>query len=131
MPTLDSQIRLIVAGDDILIRRTIDRSATGFASGVTITQAWLTVKADIDDADPGLFQKSITTTNVTGTGQIENDGTGDVDMVIRFDLVPADTIAIGRILRHFDIQVKTDGGLVYTPESGRIVCEPQATITTT
>ncbi len=121
MPTLDSSIDQIVVADDISIRRTIDFSLSGFQAGTTITNAWLTVKANITDADPGLFQKAVTTTDVPGTGQIENNGTGDVNMVVRFDLLPVDTTAIGaRDLRRFDIQVKTSGGKIFTPESGLI-----------
>ena len=120
MPTLDSQIRDIVIGDDVSIRRTIDRIASGFVAGTTITNAFLTIKAAIDDADPGLVQKAITTTDVPGTGEIENDGAGDVDMIVRFDLVPADTLVISTPLRSFDIQVCTAGGKTYTPEKGEI-----------
>ena len=127
MPTLDSQIRDIVKGDDISLRRTIDFTATGFDAGTTITDAWLTVKASIADADPGLVRKQITTTDVPGTGQIEDDGTGDVDMVVRFDLLPADTLAIDTILRHFDVQVKTASGKIYTPEKGRIAATQEIT----
>jgi len=127
MPTLDSQLRDIVMGDDISIRRTIDRAQSGFQAGVTITNAWFTVKAELADADPGLVQKDVTTTDVPGTGQIENDGTGDVNMVVRFDLLPADTVAIDTLLRHFDIQVKTNGGQIYTPEAGGIAATREVT----
>ncbi len=119
MPTLDSKIDDIVVGDDLSIRRTIDFGLTGFPTGTTIDKAWLTVKSAIGDVDPGIFQKVITTTDVPGTGEIENDGTGDVNMVIRFDLIPANTQSIGPTLaRFFDIQLKTDGGQIYTPEKG-------------
>lgn len=127
MPDLDSQVRGIVAGDDISLRRTIGFTATGFETGVTIDEAWLTIKTAEADADPGLVQKIITTTDVPGTGEIETDGTGDVDMVVRFDLEPADTVLIGSVLRFFDIQVKTAGGLIYTPEKGRITTTSQVT----
>ena len=129
MPTLDSRIRDIVIGDDISIRRTIDRVTSEFPTGATITNAWLTCKANLTDTDPGLFQKAITTTDVPGTGQIEDDGTGDVNMVVRFDLLPANTVAIGTQLREFDIQVKTNGGLIYTPERGNISGVEQVTAT--
>lgn len=129
MPTLDSRIDDVVVGDDLTIRRTIGFALTGFPTGTTINKAWLTVKAAIGDADPGLFQKAVTTSDVVGTGQIENDGTGDVDMVVRFDLLPANTTAIGPTkLREFDIQVKTAGGQVYTPERGQISGIDEVTI---
>lgn len=121
MPTLNSRIADIVVGDDFSIRRTIDRTLSEFEAGTTITKAWLTVKAEVSDVDPGLFQKEVTTSDVPGTGQVEDDGTGDVDMIVRFDLVPADTTAIGsKDLRYFDVQVLTAGGKIFTPESGRI-----------
>lgn len=130
MPTLDSRIANVVVGDDISLERTIDFVKTGFPTGSTINKAWLTVKAALADDDPGIFQKAITTTDVSGTGQIENDGGGDVNMVVRFDLIPADTLAIGpRLLRHFDIQVKTTTGKLYTPEKGLISSVDQVTTT--
>ena len=132
MPTLDSRIDEIVKGDDISLERTIDFVLTEFPAGTTITDSWLTVKAAEGDTDlQALLQKAITTSDVPGTGQIEIDGTGDVDMVVRFDLLPADTLAIGnQILRFFDIQVKTAGGKVYTPESGLISGFRQITLAT-
>ena len=128
MPTLDSRIKDVVVGDDLTIRRTIGFVASGFPATTVINQAWLTVKSQISDADPGLFQKDVTTSDVVGTGQIENDGTGDVDMIVRFDLKPADTILIGPdLLREFDIQIKTTGDLIYTPEKGQISAVDQVT----
>ena len=121
MPTLDARIDDIVVGDDISIEVTIDFIDTGFPTGTTIVNAWLTAKVNSFDADTGLFQKAVTTTDVPGTGQIEIDGTGDVDMVVRFDLLPLDTTAIGiQLLRFFDVQVKTAGGKIYSPVSGFI-----------
>ncbi len=128
MPNLDAHIRGFVEGDDLTIRRTIDRVESGLATGVKLTDAWLTVKANISDGDPGLVQKAITTTDVVGTGQIENDGAGDVDPVLRFDLLEADTRAIGPTERFYDIQVKTDGGAHYTGESGTIEAKDEITV---
>ena len=127
MPTFGTVIHDIVIGDDVSIRRTINFASTGFESGTVITKAWITMKAELDDADPGIFQKAITTSDLPGTGQIENDGVGDVNMVVRFDLLPADTIAIGLRLRHWGIQVRTAAGRIYTPEKGRMVCIREVT----
>lgn len=113
------------AGDAVRRRVTIDRTASGVPAGVTITKAWLTVKAAVADADPGLVQKAITTSDVPGTGQIENDGTGDVDFVVRFDLTRADTLAIGTLAggkRYFDVQVLASDGNPYTAEIGVVYC---------
>lgn len=128
MPNLSARIKDIVEGDSLAIRRTIDRTASGLATGVTISNGWMTVKKDQDDADPGLFQKAITTTDTPGVGQIENDGTGDVDPVVRFDLVAADTRLIAGDERHYDIQVKTNGAAIYTGEVGRISVVEEITL---
>ena len=128
MPDLEARITKIVAGDALEVRRTIDRAGSGFAAGVVITDAWFTCKNALADADvDALFQKAITTTDLLGTGQIEDDGAGDVDFVVRFDLLPADTTVIGTLLRHYDIQVKTAGLKPYTPELGRIDCRDGVT----
>ncbi len=126
-PTFNAKLKDIVAGDDVSLRRTVDRALTGLEAGVTITKAWFTAKAALADADPGLVQKSITTTNVPGTGQIENDGTGDVNPIVRFDLVPADTLAIGTTKRFFDVKVRTSGGLVHRVELGETIFKGEVT----
>ncbi len=128
MPNLDANIRGFTEGDDLTIRRTINRVRSGLAAGVTITNAWLTVKTLEADADPGLFQKAITTSDVVGTGQIEDDGAGDVDPIVRFDLTESNTRLIAATLRFYDIQVKTDGGARYTGESGRIIAKEEITL---
>lgn len=114
------------AGDAVRRRVTIDRTASGVPAGVTISKAWLTVKAVVADVDPGIFQKEITTSDAPGTGQIEDDGTGDVDFVVRFDLTRADTLAIGTLAaagkRYFDVQVIASDGNPYTAEIGRVYC---------
>lgn len=88
------------------LRRTI----TTIPSGEIVTKAWLTVKADPGDADPGLVQLTITA-SPTAAGVIEEAGVGGTtDAVIRFDLQPADTDAIGaHVTRYYDISVLTDG----------------------
>lgn len=117
-----------VAGDAVRRRVTIDRVASGVPSGVTISKAWLTVKAAVSDADgSAIIQKEVTTSDVPGTGQIEADGTGDVDFIVRFDLTRADVLAIGLETsstpkRFFDIQVLASDGNPYTAEIGRVWC---------
>lgn len=124
MPTLNGLINSHIVGDDLLIRRTIDRTLSGIPTGVTVTDAWFTVKmapliTDVDDT-VNVLQKQITVTDVPGTGEIEDDGTGDVDIVLRFDLKDEDTRLIGTSHCDYDIQVKTDGGGIYTGERGEI-----------
>ncbi len=132
MPTYSNRLSGFAEGDAITIRRTISRITSGLAAGVTITKAWMTCKTNKGDADPGLWQKAITTTDVPGTGQIENDGTGDVNPILRFDLNPADTRRAGISAEpglYYDVQVKTNGGAVYTPENGTLLAEDEITVT--
>lgn len=133
MPNYNATITGFAVGDDLLVRRTINRSASNLPTGVVIAQAWLTVKENESDADPGLVQKAITTSDVSGTGQIEEDGSaqsGDADPILRFDITDVDTRAIGNNHRWYDIQVKTDTGAVYTGEKGEIWGVGDVTVST-
>src|ERR1035437_2386199 len=54
-------------GDSPTIRRNVV-----CPPGITVAGAYLTVKTNQTDVDPGLFQKHITASNVAGTGQVED-----------------------------------------------------------
>lgn len=134
MPNYSAEITGYAVGDDILIRRTIDRAASNLPTGVVIDKAWLTIKAIATDADPGLVQKAITIADVPGTGQIEEDGggsAGTANPVLRFDVTDVDTRAIGSAHRYYDIQVRTDTGAIYTGEKGEIWGTGDITLSTT
>ncbi len=135
MPDYNAQISGFATGDDLLVRRTIDRSASNLPAGVVIAQAWFTVKEEESDIDlDAIVQKDITTIDVSATGQIEEDGSasgGDADPILRFDLTDSDTRAIGTPHRFYDIQVKTDTGSIYTGEKGEIWGIGDVTISTT
>jgi hypothetical protein len=120
-----------VPGDNISLRRTIARDGGGvpdevLPDGATIVKAWFTIKEKVSDADgDALIQKEITTLASAGIGEIENDGSGDTDPVLRFDLVPANTLVIGVLPKRYDVQVLTSTGEVYTPEVGKIYASTQ------
>ena len=131
MPTFDGKIEDFVAGADLQITRTI----TNVPDAVSLTKAWFTVKEIQAHADANaIFQKEITTSNVPGTGQITDAGSGsppDRIATVRFDFGDADTILLkGGQEYLYDVQVLTDGGAVYTPETGEIVARPGVTIDT-
>lgn len=131
MPDFEGEIKDFVAGDDLQITRTI----SNISSGASLAKVWFTVKSRQEDADvDAIIQKEITTTDVPGTGQITNAGSGtppDRIATVRFDLLPADTLKLeGRAIYLYDIQVLTDGGAVYTPETGRITAKLGVTIDT-
>lgn len=115
MANLAAEISGVVEGDDYEITRTI----TGIPAGDSIAKAWLTMKASINDADPGLFQKNITTIDVAGTGQVTDTGAGDGTGAVRFDLTPADTGSpVPGVAAVYDLQIRTVAGKYYTVEKG-------------
>lgn len=115
MSTLDATITGYVAGDDLEIRRSVS------GVGEAVTDAWLTIKRYAGQPDSAaVMQKHVTTVDVEGTGQIEVAGDADTPAEIRFDLTPANTLALGVSPWVFDIQVKSDSGKVYTPVKGTI-----------
>ncbi len=126
-PSLNSVISPVVKGDDISITRTI----TAIPDAVTLSEAWLTIKTNIGDADPGLIQKIIITADVPGTGQITDAGTGTAPnrtATLRFDLTDIDTaLPTPGTLYHFDVQVRTNGNAIYTAERGLISTIDQVT----
>lgn len=117
-----------VAGDSMIVRRRIKNVDTGDF----LAKAWLTMKADLADADPGVVQKSITSSYSPGNGHIEDVGQTDGVAELYFELSVVDTANIvnnGAVF--YDIQVKTVGGGVYTPEIGTLSFREGATTTTT
>lgn len=106
----------IVRGDSFPLRRTL----SGVPVGVTVSQAKLTLKASVSDADPGLFQLSAT---------IEDAGTNGIAS-IRFDVSSADTLLMVQDQPYyFDIQVTLSDGGILTPEHGVTSSTYQVTIT--
>lgn len=131
-----AKIEDVVAGSALTYRATIDREESGLESGAVLTKAWMTFKDSLSDADPGIVQKIITTTDVPGTGQIEDDGSGDVDPVVRFDLQATDTellVDVAKVAealpteKYYDVKVLANLGGPYTGELGLIYTWPPAT----
>lgn len=127
MPSFGVEIKDFTAGDDLEVQRTV----TGVPTGQTVDKAWLTVKAAAADADPGIFQKAITTTDVPGTGRITDAGSSGT-ATLRFDLTAANTALLTAGTEYFyDVQVKTSGGKIYTVESGKMIARRSVTAATT
>lgn len=104
----------IVRGDQFSIYRTV----RGLSSGITVSSALLTVKNTIATVDPGLFQKSITSSNVAGTGKIEDTGVSGIAK-LRFDFTSANTLLmVADTEYYFDIQVTLSDGSLLTLERG-------------
>ncbi|MGE0539749.1 MAG: hypothetical protein AB7R89_06185 [Dehalococcoidia bacterium] len=117
MPNLNLTIDDIVEGDDRVIRFGV----TVDPEGDTLDEAIVTLKSSKADADPGLVQKTISTSDVPGTGHIEDDGTSTGEAVVRVDLTPADmALPTPGTPVVFDVQVYTVGGYTNTPYMGEI-----------
>lgn len=123
------------AGNDLDIQRDVP----GVSLSDPIVKAWLTIKVNRSDADPGVLQKIITTTQQVGIGQIAQDGStgnGDGTGSLIFQLTKADTTALGTAIRYYwDIQVKTAAGKIYTSSDpntgqtiGRLQLRPRVTV---
>lgn len=117
----------ITRGDAFPIRRWVI-----VPTGLTVTKAWLTIKADIDDDDgSALVQKTITSSNVAGTGQIEKTGAALGRALLRFDFVNTDTGALSAGEDHYwDLQVLLSDGQRHTLEGGMVSALAEVTETT-
>ena len=115
----------IVRGDVFSIRRTVNN----IPAGRTLAEGWLTVKAAIADVDgSATFQKVITSSDVAGTGQIEDTG-ADGSGIIRFDISATNTLAMTAGTQHgYDIQVRLDNNDILTLETGYTSAAGQWTI---
>lgn len=107
----------IVRGDAFPLRRTVPSIPAGDA----ISSAKLTLKTNISDADPGLFQLTAT---------IENSGSTSGIGVVRFDFSSANTLLmIQDQLYYFDIQLTMTSGNIITIEQGQTSASYQVTTT--
>lgn len=115
--TLDNGLGL-VRGDACSIYRVI----SDLPPGITITIAWLMVKTGYGVADgSATISKEITTTNVAGTGQIEDDGATGGTATLRFDLTNANTTAVAADTVYvYGIQYKLSDGTVREFEHGTV-----------
>lgn len=116
MSDLAASITGFVAGDDLEVRRGVTEVPSA------LDKAWLTIKRHDNEADAqAILQKVITTADVPGTGQIEDDGGGDGEATVRFDFTDADTLLLGGASFVYDIKVKcSTGDKLYRIEVGTI-----------
>jgi hypothetical protein len=123
MTDFNKSIPAVVAGDDIDIKRTV----LNVPAGQTLVEAWITFKAKITDADPGLVQKVITPNPVSGIGQIIDTGASGTGALL-FQLTGADTLALPTgSPTPYDIKVRTSAGKIYTAEQGVYLGSPRIT----
>ncbi len=118
MPSLTEVIADVVRGDDLEITRTI----TNVNTGDLLNRVWLTLKRlESDDDVDAFLRKEVTAVDNPGQGQLTDNGAGDGNAAVRFDLTTLDTDGADRLRPYFyDIQVRTVAGKIYTPEKGTI-----------
>jgi hypothetical protein len=117
VPLLDDSGLPFMAGDAFPVTRTV----TDIPAGRTLTKGYLTIKNAKTDADPGVLQKAVTTTNVPGTGQIIDDGAADGTGIVRFEVTKENSAALGaNRTRFYDIKLFLDNGDPSTLQDGPV-----------
>jgi hypothetical protein len=119
MPNYREKMQNLVAGD----YRGYQRRITGLPAEDAIAKAYLTVKGTATDADPGLFQKTITATDVAGQGQITDTGLVTGVAVLFFRLLTTETaLLVPGTTYYYDVSViLASGAAPITPIKGTIV----------
>jgi hypothetical protein len=111
--------------DDHQFRFRVINDATGQVVNITGWLGfWFTVKAGVGDADPGIFQVSLTP-NASGSISVIDVSTG----LIQIDVKPAATSALDRRRYNLvaDIQGKDAGSKIWTLARGQATIFPEVT----
>ena len=120
------KVRIVdyVGGDDLRISRTY----TELPEGVSINKGYLTIKrlATSDDAD-AILQKQISAAEAVA-GQITDASTTGGSIELYFDLTGAETGALTPLVAyHYDVQIVSIAGAIYTCEKGVMVMQQGVT----
>jgi len=120
------KVRIVdyVGGDDLRISRTY----TELPEGVSINKGYLTIKrlATSDDAD-AILQKQISAQEAVA-GQITDASTTGGSIELYFDLTGAETGSLTPLVAyHYDVQIVSIAGAVYTCEKGVMVMQQGVT----
>jgi len=123
MAELGIQIIELVAGNDIRVQR----EYTGLPAGVTLSKAWMTVKAVKTDPDPGIFQLIITTV-LSSAGRITDADSADGILAMFFDISKVQSALLTpKVKYNYDVQVMDLTVKIYTLEIGTIKLEQRVT----
>ena len=110
----------------------IDVSINGVPLDVTGYTAWFTAKYAPTDADTAAAVRKGMSSSLTGVTIIADPATG-INSRIQVQLGPADTASIPAkaTTLHYDVQIKTPSGDIYTVTRGDLQVLPDITNTTT
>lgn len=115
-----------VRGDSL----TVERTVTDIPDGESLTDAWLTVKSSLSDADADAVMQLTIDVTAGDDGQITDSGSGDPRTgTLVFTVTPDHFTAVLKGNREYlyDIQVLTDEGTVGTPFLGTVVWQADVT----
>jgi len=120
------KVRIVdyVGGDDLRISRTY----TELPGGIAVSKGYLTIKrlATSADAD-AIIQKQITASEGIA-GQITDDTTTGGSIALHFDLTGAETGMMTPLVPyHYDVQIISQAGAIYTCEKGVMVMQQGVT----
>lgn len=104
----------VVRGDAFSVYRRIR-----LRPGTIISTAYLTVKFNKTDPDPGVFKKTISISSGVD-GLIENDGSDGRGVgILRFNITADNTNALtADMYYYYDIRIATTSGTIETLEQG-------------
>lgn len=108
--------------------RQVKRNVAGVPLANLLTKAWLTVKVKVADADPGVFQKTITTAAVADQGQITDDGNTDGIGQLVFNITAANSALLTEgVTYEYDIKGKQADGKLFPVERGIVIATKMVT----
>lgn len=119
------RLSLAIGGD-----KQVKVKITGVPLNNLLVKGWLTVKSKVTDADPGIFQKIITSSPVGGQGQITDDGNTDGAGEFVFELTAVNTALLSEgVSYEYDIKAKQADGKVFPVERGTAIATRMVTQT--
>lgn len=99
----------------------LDITLLAVPTGLTVTEAWWTVKAAVTDPDPGDMQLVITSES-GAAGQITDDGMTSGHAALLFTATPTDTSAlVAGEAYQFDIQIQYSDSTIRTVGMGTLI----------
>lgn len=98
-------------------------TVTADAVAVPLTEAWLTVKRALDDADPGLFQLT------SPSGGLVIGGADSNVVTITISPAQTDSLPAAEAL-HYDVQVQEASGRISTVARGMLYVDLDVTRST-
>jgi hypothetical protein len=118
MSYVSKDLSPLIRGDDWTIK--LEIQSDGVPLDIAGYKFYLTLKADIDDADPGALQVSV-------TAPADANSTAGIAYIVATDL---ETAVLAAITYHYDIQQIDTSGKVQTLQIGKVKVTKDVTLAT-